>query len=80
MSFKTGTKVRIRSDIATIQQDGYAHGYFITARMHRMAGEVVTIRVESVYNGVYLLEETNDLGFDETWLQPVKLIKRRKQC
>lgn len=80
MSFKPGTKVRIRPDIASIQQDGYAHGYFITPYMHRMAGEVVTIRVESGYNEVYLLEETNALGFDETWLQPVTLLKRRKQC
>lgn len=80
MSFKPGTKVRIRPDIASIQQDGYAHGYFITPYMHRMAGEVVTIRVESGYNEVYLLEETNALRFDETWLQPVTLLKRRKQC
>ena len=49
MSFKPGTKVRIRPDIASIQQNGYAHGYFITGSMHRMAGEVVTIRREADY-------------------------------
>lgn len=79
MSFKTGTKVRIRPDIATIQQGGYAHGFFITDSMHGMAGEVVTIRCESCYKGVYYIEE-NDLGFGETWLHPVTLLKRRKQC
>ena len=79
MSFKPGTKVRIRPDIATIQQNGYAHGYFITHYMHRMAGQVVTIRCESCYKGAYYIEE-NSLGFGETWLQPVTLLKRRKQC
>ena len=79
MSFKPGTKVRIRPDIATIQQGGYVHGFFITSCMHRMAGEVVTIRCESGYKGAYYIEE-NSLGFGETWLQPVTLLKRRKQC
>ena len=79
MSFKPGTKVRIRPDIATIQQNGYAHGFFITKPMHSMAGEVVTIRCESYCKGVYYIEE-NSLGFGETWLQPVTLLKRRKQC
>ena len=79
MSFKPGTKVRIRPDIATIQQGGYSHGFFITQYMHRMAGEVVTIRCESCYKGVYYIEE-NSLGFGETWLRPITLLKRRKQC
>lgn len=79
MSFKPGTKVRIRPDIASIQQSGYAHGFFITSYMHRMAGEVVTIRCESGYKGAYYIEE-NSLGFGETWIQPVTLLKRRKQC
>jgi hypothetical protein len=79
MSFKPGTKVRIRPDIASIQQNGYAHGYFITGSMHRMAGEVVTIRAVHPRGEAYYIEE-NSLGFGETWLQPVKLIKRRKQC
>ena len=79
MSFKPGTKVRIRPDIASIQQNGYSHGFFITQSMHRMTGEVVTIRCESGYKGAYYIEE-NSLGFGETWLQPVTLLKRRKQC
>lgn len=79
MSFKPGTKVRIRPDIATIQQNGYNHGFFITSSMHEMAGKVVTIRCESCYKGVYYIEE-NSLGFGETWLQPITLLKRRKQC
>ena len=79
MSFKPGTKVRIRPDIASIQQNGYSHGFFITQSMHRMTGEVVTIRCESCYKGVYYIEE-NSLGFGETWLQPITLLKRRKQC
>ena len=79
MSFNPGTKVRIRPDIATIQQNGYAHGFRITDSIHRMAGEVVTIRCESCYKGAYYIEE-NSLGFGETWLQPVTLLKRRKQC
>ena len=79
MSFKPGTKVRIRPDIASIPQNGYNHGFFITGSMHIMAGKVVTIRYESVYKGAYYVEE-NSLGFGETWLQPVTLLKRRKQC
>ena len=79
MSFKPGTKVRIRPDIASIRQNEYDHGFFITNSMHRMAGEVVTIQCESYYKGVYYIEE-NSLGFGETWLQPVTLLKRRKQC
>ena len=79
MSFKPGTKVRIRPDIASIQQNGYSHGFFITQSMRRMAGEVVTIQCESCYKGVYYIEE-NSLGFGETWLQPITLLKRRKQC
>lgn len=79
MSFKPGTKVRIRPDIATIQQDGYAHGFFITDSMHRMAGEVVTIHTVHASGAAYYIEE-NSLGFGETWLQPVTLLKRRKQC
>lgn len=79
MSFKPGTKVRIRPDIATIQQNGYAHGYFITPSMHRMAGEVVTIRAVHSSGEAYYIRE-NSLGFGETWLQPVTLLKRRKQC
>ena len=79
MSFKPGTKVRIRPDIASIQQNGYTHGFFITGSMHGMAGKVVTIRREADYKGAYYIEE-NSLGFGETWLQPVTLLKRRKQC
>lgn len=79
MSFKPGTKVRIRPDIATIQQNGYAHGFFITDYMHRMAGEVVTIHAVHSSGESYYIEE-NSLGFGETWLQPVTLLKRRKQC
>ena len=79
MSFKPGTKVRIRPDIATIQQNGYSHGFFITGSMHRMAGEVVTIRAVHSSGEAYYIGE-NSLGFGETWLQPVKLIKRRKHC
>lgn len=79
MSFKPGTKVRIRPDIASIQQNGYSHGFFITDSMHRMAGEVVTIRAVHSSGEAYYIGE-NSLGFGETWLQPVKLIKRRKQC
>lgn len=79
MSFKPGTKVRIRPDIASIRQNGYNHGFLITGYMHRMAGQVVTIRCESGYKGAYYIEE-NSLGFGETWLQPVTLLKRRKQC
>ena len=79
MSFNPGTKVRIRPDIATIQQNGYANRFFITESMNRMSGEVVTIRCESGYKGAYYIEE-NSLGFGETWLQPVTLLKRRKQC
>lgn len=79
MSFKPGTKVRIRPDIASIQQNGYSHGYFITPSMHEMAGKVVTIRREADCKGAYLIEE-NSLGFGETWLQPITLLKRRKQC
>ena len=44
-----------------------------------MAGQVVTIRCESGDKGAYYIEE-NSLGFGETWLQPVTLLKRRKQC
>lgn len=79
MSFNPGTKVRIRPDIASIQQGGYDHGFFITDSIYRMAGEVVTIRCESGDKGAYYIEE-NSLGFGETWLQPVTLLKRRKQC
>lgn len=79
MSFKPGTKVRIRPDIATIQRNGYGHGFFITDSMHRMAGEVVTIRAVHYSGEAYYIEE-NCLGFGETWLQPVTLLKRRKQC
>lgn len=79
MSFKPGTKVRIRPDIASIRQNGYNHGFFITGSMHRMAGEVVTIRTVHSSGAAYYIEE-NSLGFGETWLQPVTLLKRRKQC
>ena len=79
MSFNPGTKVRIRPDIATIQQNGYDHGFFITDSMHRMAGEVVTIHTVHSSGAAYYIEE-NRLGFGETWLQPVTLLKRRKQC
>ena len=79
MSFKPGTKVRIRPDIASIQQGGYTHGFFITPSMHIMAGEVVTIRAVHSSGEAYYIEE-NRLGFGETWLQPVTLLKRRKQC
>ena len=80
MSFKPGTKVRIRPDIASIQQGGYDHGYFITNYIQSMAGKVVTIQREAHYKGAYFIEEISGTGFGETWLQPVKLIKRRKQC
>ena len=79
MSFQPGTKVRIRPDIASIQQNGYSHGYFITPSMHRMAGKVVTIRREAEYKGSYFIEE-DSLVYGETWLQPITLLKRRKQC
>ena len=79
MSFKPGTKVRIRPDIASIRQNGYDHGFFITDSIYRMAGEVVTIRCESRDKGAYYIKE-NSLGFGETWLQPITLLKRRKQC
>lgn len=47
--------------------------------MHRMAGEVVTIHAAHSRGEAYYIEE-NSLGFGETWLQPVTLLKRRKQC